>query len=78
MNIKGAIFHAKSLGKDEIKEILAEKLWPSCNSKQRMLNINNLIAGRVLSIKTNHVSIICKECEVDANYLFDVKPITLK
>ena len=78
MNIKEAIYHAKSIGKHEIKEILAEKLWPSSNSKQQMLNINNLVAGRVNSIKTSHVAIICEECEIDANFLFNVKPITQK
>lgn len=73
MNIKGAIAHAKYIGREGIRETLKEKLWPNQTDTQRNMNINNLISGRAKTLRPEWVSIVCKECAVDANYLFDVK-----
>lgn len=73
MNLKRAIAHAEAKGKQEVKSELADRLWETSTKDQRMMNINNLVSGRVKTIKVHWVGIICEVCEVDANFLFNNK-----
>jgi hypothetical protein len=59
--------------KGKVKMRLAEKLWPNSAPKTQMQSIIKLLNGTYKTINFEFVGIICKELQVDANYLFGVR-----
>jgi hypothetical protein len=68
-------FHAAKTGEQITRIELAEKLWPNSPKRSQYINISRLASGKAKRVDIDHVRIICDTLDVDANFLFDVKPI---
>jgi len=68
-------YYSYKTGKSISRKELSEKLWPNSTDKARQTNMSKLLRGETKRIDIEHVRIICETLDVDANFLFDVKPM---
>lgn len=69
--IAEAIALANARGYQVKKKDIAKKLWADCSEQSAMINLSNLIRGKVKRISIDMVAIICKELHCTPNFLFD-------
>lgn len=55
---------------------LARKLFIDAKPKTQAVNMNNLVKGITARVSPAWVKTICEETGVDANFLFDIEPMT--
>lgn len=70
IRLKEAIARAREEGLFRRKEDLAQKIWTNSSPKSAYMNLLNLEHGNSKKIDIESVAIICKECNVSADYLF--------
>jgi hypothetical protein len=67
-----AIARAKTGGNKDVKQQLAQALWPELGYAGRTVNINNLCSGKTKRIDPKWVPIVCSLCGVSADWLFGI------
>jgi hypothetical protein len=70
-SIAFALLKGRKVSKKEIKE----KFWPDSTQRGRDQNMLNLCNGTTQKIDPAWVQIMVDMCGVDANFLFNVKPM---
>jgi len=61
-----------SIKKRAKKKDLDKCLWPDSGENAQAVNISKLISGKTKKIDPEWITIICKFCGVDANFLFPI------
>jgi hypothetical protein len=75
MRIDESIAFALLKGRKVSKKEIKEKFWPDSTQRGRDQNMLNLCNGTTQKIDPSWVHIMVEMCGVDANFLFDVKPM---
>jgi len=70
IRLKEAMARAREEGLFRRKGDLAQKIWTNSSPKSAYMNLLNLEYGNSKKIDVESVAIICKECNVSADYLF--------
>lgn len=65
----------KNPGKTFSNNELAKKLFADSKPKTQTVNMSNLVTGKTTRVTPDLVQKICRATGVDANFLFDVKPM---
>ena len=77
LRTQDALQYAALTGKNikELKKRLSLKYWPDSKEETRDVNISNFFRGETKSFTVKKIRDLCSETGVDANFLFDVKPM---
>lgn len=75
MRIDESIAYALLQGRKVSKKEIKEKFWPDSTQRGRDQNMLNLCNGTTQKIDPSWVQIMVDMCGVDANFLFNVKPM---
>jgi hypothetical protein len=58
-----------------LKKRLSKKYWPNTKQKSQEVNISNFFRGETKRFTFEMIKDLCDETGVDANFLFNVKPM---
>ena len=72
IRIEQALAVAKENGRKIAKKDIAAMLWPNATQAAQQVNMTNLCSGKTSRIDPDWVPIICRECGVSADFLFNV------
>lgn len=75
LRIKESLRYALLIGRDVTQMGLAERIWPDSKKETQKVNVSNLVRGETKKITPETVNIICNYTGVDANFLFNIKPM---
>lgn len=70
IRLKETIARAREEGLFRRKGDLAQKIWTNSSPKSAYMNLLNLEQGNSKNVNIESVAIICKECNVSADFLF--------
>lgn len=75
IRIEQALAVAKENGRKITKKDLASMLWPDTTAAGQQVNMTNLCGGKTARIDPDWIPIICRECGVTADFLFNIPTV---
>lgn len=72
-SLEYALLKGKSV--KEVKKNIAAKIWSDSKEDTREVSCSNIFRGKTQQFSELSIKSICEETGVDANFLFNVKPM---
>jgi len=76
LRIREALKYALLSGKNISRMDLARAIFPDSKRETQEVNITNLLTGKTKRPNPEWIPIICELTGVDANFLFNIKPMS--